>query len=35
MAWASLALAHHHGTDVILGIVIGSVISLSLCHLVF
>jgi undecaprenyl-diphosphatase len=35
MAWASLALAHHHGTDVILGCVIGSVISLSLCHLVF
>jgi len=35
MAWASLALAHHHGTDVILGSLIGSVISLSLCHLVF
>jgi undecaprenyl-diphosphatase len=35
MAWASLALAHHHGTDVILGSVIGSVVSLSLCHLVF
>jgi undecaprenyl-diphosphatase len=34
IAWASLALAHHHATDVILGIVIGSTISLSVCHLV-
>jgi undecaprenyl-diphosphatase len=32
MAWASLALAHHHGTDIILGIAMGSAISLSLCH---
>jgi undecaprenyl-diphosphatase len=33
MAWASIALAHHHGTDIILGIVIGGVIALSVCHL--
>jgi undecaprenyl-diphosphatase len=35
MAWASVALAHHYGTDVVLGIVIGSAVSLTLCHLVF
>jgi membrane-associated phospholipid phosphatase len=34
MAWASIALAHHYATDVILGIVIGSATSLSVCHLI-
>lgn len=34
MAWASLALAHHHGTDVIVGVVMGSAISLGICHFI-